>query len=95
VTSSSPVEAVVDFAGAVEEARDHGIAECYWHVAEGDYRWMFCRREDQFDVAVMWCAGVITGWQHVFRANCSVAWLVKIAVGSRDEFAAAKGRIDA
>jgi hypothetical protein len=37
---------------------------------------MFCRHGDRVEVALMWCAGVITGWRHVFRAECALEQLV-------------------
>ncbi len=81
VTAAAADRAAADFLTAVQQARDSDVAECYWHEAGGDYRWIFCRHGDTFDVAVMWCSGVITGWQHVFRADCPVAWLVETAGG--------------
>ena len=77
VMATAPDRAAADFLAAVEEAREHEIAECYWHEPDGDYRWIFRRHGDTFDVAVMWCSGVMTGWQHVFRADCPVDALVK------------------
>lgn len=77
VTAASASEAAADLAAAVREARDNEIAECFWHEDGGDYRWIFRRHGEEFDVAVMWCSGVITGWQHVFRADCPVNWLVQ------------------
>ena len=79
VTAASATDAAADLAAAVKEARDNEIAECFWHEQSGDYRWIFRRHGEEFDVAVMWCSGVITGWQHVFRANCPVNWLVQTA----------------
>lgn len=70
VTAADAEEAAADFLTAVTDAHQSDVSECFWHEAGGDYRWMFCRRGDRVDVAVMWCAGVITGWQHVFRAEC-------------------------
>ena len=54
---------------AIEDARSTGYGECQWDEQGGDYRWMFRRDGDHLTVAVMWCHGVITGWQHVFRAD--------------------------
>lgn len=81
VTAASGGQAAGDLLKAVQEARDHQVAECYWHEEGGDYRWIFYRQGDTFDVAVMWCSGVVTGWQHVFRADCPVDWLVEAAAG--------------
>jgi len=79
VTAAFGDEAATDLAAAITEARDYQIAECFWHEEDGDYRWIFRRHGEEFDVAVMWCSGVITGWQHVFRANCPVTWLIQTA----------------
>ena len=32
---------------------------------------MFRRDGDRLTVAVMWSAGTVTGWQHVFRSECA------------------------
>lgn len=79
VTAASGADAAAEFLKAVHQARDYEIAECFWHEEGGDYRWIFRRHGETFDVAVMWCSGVITGWQHVFRADCPVTWLVETA----------------
>lgn len=74
-TAANIPDATLDFIRAVDALRDNVLAECLWEEQGGTYRWLFCRREDRVDVAVMWCAGVITGWQHVFRADCDLGVL--------------------
>jgi hypothetical protein len=79
VSAAFPSEAAADLADAVRQAAECGIAECFWPEHGGEYRWMFRRHGDSVDVAVMWCSGVITGWQHVFRAECGLSALVEAA----------------
>ena len=71
-TAANIPDATLDFIHAVDSLRDNVLAECLWEEQGGTYRWLFCRKGDVVDVAVMWCAGVITGWQHVFRADCDL-----------------------
>jgi hypothetical protein len=71
-TSSHASDAAAAMLSALQEARDGSIGECFWHEQVGDYRWIFCRRDDRLEVVLMWCAGVITGWQHLLRAECSL-----------------------
>jgi hypothetical protein len=68
-TSSNVPQAGQALLQAIEDARSTGYGECQWDEQGGDYRWMFKRDGDRLTVAVMWCHGVITGWQHVFRAD--------------------------
>lgn len=70
VTASNTPGAGEDLLAALDEARDTGLGECLWEVPGGEYRWMFRREGERLTVAVMWSAGVITGWQHVFRSDC-------------------------
>jgi hypothetical protein len=81
-TASNLPGAAQDLLAALESARDHAFGECIWHEQGGDYRWMFCRQGERVEVAVMWCAGVITGWQHVFRAEGDLAGLLASAHGA-------------
>jgi hypothetical protein len=76
-TSSRASSAAAEFLAALQDARDTGLGECFWHEQGGDYRWMFCRRGERLDVALMWCDGVITGWRHVFRAECNLEHLLR------------------
>jgi hypothetical protein len=59
---------------AVGDARASGLGECLWLEPAGEYRWMLRRDGDRLTVAVMWSAGTLTGWQHVFRSECGFAW---------------------
>lgn len=75
-TSADAGDAAAEFLAALQNARDSGLGECFWHEQGGDYRWMFCRHGDRVEVALMWCEGVVTGWRHVFRAECALEQLV-------------------
>ena len=75
VTASNVPEAGAALAAALDEARDTGFGECFWNEAGGDYRWMFRRDDDRVDVVVLWSAGVVTGWAHVFRSEADLDWL--------------------
>jgi hypothetical protein len=70
VTASDAPEAGDALMAALDDTRDTGRGECLWNVPGGEYRWMFRRDGDRLTVAVMWTAGVVTGWQHVFRSDC-------------------------
>lgn len=72
VTAANTPAAGEDLLAALDDARDNGLGECLWEVPGGEYRWMFRRNGARLTVAVMWSAGVITGWQHVFRTDCDV-----------------------
>jgi hypothetical protein len=87
-TSSHASEAAAEFLAALQDARETGFGECFWHEQGGDYRWMLCRRDDRLDVALMWCDGVITGWRHVFRAECGLDHLANEAQKELERLAA-------
>lgn len=54
---------------ALHEALDaldrQGEAECFWLVSAGEYRWVFKRMGGKVRLAVLWCASVAVGFQHV------------------------------
>lgn len=87
-TSADSGDAAAELLAALQDARDTGLGECFWHEQGGDYRWMFCRRGDEVDVALMWCEGVITGWRHVFRADCNLETLIAQANRELERLAA-------
>jgi len=76
VTASDVPEAGEALMAALEDARDAGYGECLWREQGGDYRWMFRLGNGRLTVVVLWSSGVITGWQHVFRSECELDWLV-------------------
>ena len=55
---------------AVEELAKSGTSECYWRGETGDYRWVFRRVGDAVRIAILWSTGTLTGWEHVFWAEC-------------------------
>jgi len=69
--------ALADVLLAVDEAQRQPFSECFWPVPGGEYRWMFRRNGDEVTVVVLWSAGTVPGWQHVFRAECDYRWLVE------------------
>jgi hypothetical protein len=73
-TAVSVAEAAQVLEAALADVRAEGCGECVWAEAAGEYRWMFRRGEDRLTVVVLWSAGTLTGWQHVFRAECNAAW---------------------
>jgi hypothetical protein len=70
VTASDPVEARTGLLAALDKVRESGMAECFWHESMGEYRWVFRRDGDRLRVAVLWSAGTVTGWEHVFWTEC-------------------------
>ena len=61
---------------AVDDVVAHGYGECFWPALEGGhYWWMFRRDGDSMEVVTMWSRGGASGWEHVFRALDSVAWV--------------------
>lgn len=70
VTASNMPEAAEDLAAAVAAAIENASGECFWEEACGEYRWVFRRQQDRVRVAVMWSTGTVTGWEHVFWAEC-------------------------
>lgn len=74
VTASNVPEAGDEMLAALGNARTSGYGECMWDEQGGDYRWMLRREGETLTVVVLWSSGVITGWQHVFRADCDFEW---------------------
>jgi hypothetical protein len=66
VTSSDFPTAVGDLMVALDSAEAEGRGECFWEEGGGEYRWMFAREGENVRLAVLWCAGTLTGWEHVF-----------------------------
>ena len=72
-TASDRVAALDDLITAIASVEANGMGECFWLEAAGEYRWVFRREGENVRVAVLWSAGVMTGWEHVFWAECSIA----------------------
>lgn len=51
---------------ALEAVEADGFGECFWFTPAGEYRWVLRRHEtDRVRMAVLWCASVAVGYQHV------------------------------
>ena len=87
-TASNVPEAGRDLRNAIDRAGSTGTGECWWQEQGGVYWWMFRREADHLIVAVLWSHGTITGWEHVFRAECDLEWL---AARVREELARVGG----
>lgn len=55
---------------ATEDLQRDGHGECYWQMANGEYRLSF-RRTDEGTVriVVLWANGIVSGWEHIFWAE--------------------------
>ena len=73
--TAANVNAADDLLAAIEDARETGLGECFWEEQAGEYRWMLRANRDDVTLVVLWSAGVVTGWEHVFRATCTLDWL--------------------
>lgn len=73
--TAANVNAADDLLAAIEDARDTGLGECFWEEQAGEYRWMMRTNRDDVTLVVLWSAGVVTGWEHVFRGACTLDWL--------------------
>jgi hypothetical protein len=72
VTASDRPQAIAGLSAAIDTLERNGIAECYWHEGGGEYRWVFRRDLSRVRVAVLWSAGTLTGWEHVFWSECDL-----------------------
>ena len=72
-TASNRVAALDDMITAIASVEANGMGECFWLEAAGEYRWVFRREGEDVRVAVLWSAGVMTGWEHVFWAESPMA----------------------
>ena len=70
VTASDRPQAIEGLACAIDALERNGISECYWHESAGEYRWAFRRVDERVRIAVLWSAGTVTGWTHVFWHEC-------------------------
>lgn len=82
VTARDRGEAAADLLGALDSLASTGLGESFWPEAQGEYRWLFRRRGDTVHLVVLWCAGVVTGWEHVFEAVCDTGAFLDQAVAS-------------
>ena len=66
-----------DLMEALDAADSGGCGECFWSNAEGEYRWIFRREGARVRIAVLWCSGALTGWEHVFWSEDDYETLVQ------------------
>jgi len=69
--SNTPV-AASELLRAVEDAEKTGAGECWWLESAGEYRWVIRREGERATLVVLWSAGTLTGWEHVFWAQDSL-----------------------
>lgn len=75
LSAATIADAAADLLAAAESAAAPlGYGECDWWGPNGSYRWMLKRSGHTLTVAVMWCAGTVLGYQHVFREDCDARW---------------------
>jgi hypothetical protein len=72
ITASDAGRAAGALSKAVEQLAESGVSECYWPAETGDYRWVFRRVGAVVRVAILWSTGTLTGWEHVFWAECDI-----------------------
>ncbi len=73
VTASHLSDAADGLHTALASVEANGLGECFWKEAAGEYRWVFRREGANVRVAILWSTGVMTGWEHVFWAECPMA----------------------
>ncbi len=81
VTSRQPAQAATDLLAALGSAEREGYGECLWLEPTGQYWWVLRREDQHLEVAVMWSAGVVPGWQHVFRAADEIGYVRDLVRG--------------
>ena len=70
VTGSDGSAAVADLRSAAENAAAEGLGECFWQEAMVEYRWLFRREGGTMRIAILSSLGTLTGWEHLFWAEC-------------------------
>jgi hypothetical protein len=83
VSGWRPDVAIHDLLRALDGAAQDGYADCYWPEPTGQYWWMLRCDDRRLEIAVMWSAGAVPGWQHVFRAVDEVGYVLELV---RDAF---------
>lgn len=69
-TASDAAAGAADLAHAIREAAASGFGECYWPESAGEYRWVLRNNDGRVRVVILWSAGTLTGWEHVFWSEC-------------------------
>jgi hypothetical protein len=73
-----PLPALEALSETLDRVESDGLGECCWEQPTGIYRWVFRKTagEDgvvKANVALIWSAGVVTGWEHVWWGE--VEWV--------------------
>jgi hypothetical protein len=76
-----PEQASAGLLAALESARKDGFGECQWLEPTGQYWWMLKREDERLEVVIMYSAGVVPGWQHVFRAVDEMDYIHELVRG--------------
>jgi hypothetical protein len=89
VTASDRSRAIADLSASIDALEQNGIGECYWLEAAGEYRWVFRRIGQRVRLAILWSAGTVTGWQHVFWTESDLEFIVQLLRREMDSVPAA------
>jgi hypothetical protein len=75
----APSHAGIDsLSRGLTQGLEHGYGECFSPApGGGQYWWIFSRRDESLEVAVMWTRGGASLWEHVFRATDNAEWVRK------------------
>ncbi len=74
-----PALALEALSEALDRVERDGLGECCWEQPTGNYRWVFRMNEARANVALIWSAGVVTGWEHVWWGEVDWAEFVREA----------------
>ncbi len=91
-TASNIPDAAADLLSAVDQAALNGIGECFWLRTSGVFRWLLRREQDSARLVVLWSAGTVTGWEHVFGAECDWHSLQRMIRQQIDRYEVSLGR---
>lgn len=94
IMSWEQAKAASDLLAAIESARQEHYGECLWLEPTGQYWWMLRCDDRRLEVAVMYSAGVVPGWQHVFRAVDEVGYLQDLVRAELARHGLAHGLVD-
>jgi len=69
VSAANMAVAVAELQRAMDDAQRTGTGDCWWLEGVGEYRWVIRRESQRATLVVLWSAGTLTGWEHVFWAQ--------------------------
>lgn len=72
---------------ALDALQRQGEAECFWLVSAGEFRWVFKRIDGKVRLAVLWCASVAIGFQHVAWAEEDYESFISMMSGEMARYA--------